>query len=79
MPIFHFNLADHEYSPDESGTELASVDVARIEAVIFAGAYLRDHPELVWDGRRFEVQVTDDDGQRVFTIAVEANENIDSN
>lgn len=71
MPIFHFNLADHKFEPDDEGTELADADVARVQAVIFAGSYLRDNPGLIWDGQRFEVQVVDDGGAKVFTVAVE--------
>ena len=71
MPIYHFNLANHECHPDVEGTELADADQARIQAVIFAGAYLKDNPGLIWDGRRFRVEVTDDADKKIFTVAVE--------
>jgi hypothetical protein len=73
MPRFHFNLADHRREPDLEGTECESVQAARIQAVIFAGAYLRDHPGLVWDGRRFSVEVTDEAGSPVFDVTIEAS------
>ena len=74
MPLYHFNLSNDERENDLEGTELPNADEARIQAVIFAGAHLSDHPELVWDGRRFAVEVTDDAGKRLFTIAIEAHE-----
>lgn len=72
MPIYHFNIADHVDDPDETGTELPDDEVARIEAVTFVGAYLRDNPRLVWDGERFCVVVTDEQDRRLFTVSVEA-------
>ena len=74
MPVYHFNLDNHHRETDDEGTELRNDDEARIQAVIFAGAYLRDHPELVWDGRRFSVDVTTDDQCQIFSVAIEAKE-----
>ena len=76
MPIYHFEIADHVLLRDPEGTELASPGEARIEAIRFAGAYLADHPELLGDGRRFEVMVSDDSGGRIVTIAIEALEGV---
>lgn len=74
MPVYHFNLDNHHRELDAEGTELRNADEARIQAVIFAGAYLRDNPQLVWDGRRFSVDVTDDDQRQLFSVVVEASE-----
>jgi hypothetical protein len=70
MPLFHFNLADHVTDADVEGTELRDAAEARIEAIVFAGAYLRDNPDMVWDGHEFRVEVTDDTGAPVFTVVV---------
>jgi hypothetical protein len=74
MPVYHFNLADHLIERDIVGTELASPMVARVEAIRFAGAYLADHPELMDDGRRFEVWVTDDADRPVYTVSITARD-----
>lgn len=74
MPNYHFNLANHERIEDDEGTELPDLQAARIQAVVFAADYLHDTPELVWDGRRFSVEVTDDEGQMLFAIRIEAEE-----
>lgn len=68
MPRYYFDLADHENERDRTGTELADADAARKQAVIFAGAYLRDHPELIWDGKEIRVIVRNADDLVVFTV-----------
>jgi hypothetical protein len=72
VPRFHFNLDDHRKDLDEEGTELPNEDVARIEAVKFAGAYLSERPDLVSEGLRFRVIVTNDDGRELFEVKIEA-------
>lgn len=71
MPLFHFNLADHVRDPDLEGTELGSAEEARIQAIIFAGEYLRDNPGLVEDGEVFRVEVTDAQSTALFTVQIE--------
>jgi hypothetical protein len=70
MPVYHFNLSDHQKEPDPTGTELPDLRTARAEAVMFAGAYLRDEPGLVGGGEEFRVDVTDDAGAKLFSIVV---------
>lgn len=70
MPRYFFDLNDHERSPDETGTELPGLDAARVAAVKFAGDYLSDHPEIVWDGREQRVQVRQGNSNIVFTVIV---------
>ena len=71
MPLFHFNLADHVRDPDLEGTELASTDEARVQAIIFAGEYLRDNPGLIDGGEVFRVEVTDDQSAALFAVQIE--------
>ena len=70
MPRYFFDLADHETSRDDTGTELADAGAARVQAVIFCGSYLRDHPELVWDGKELRIIVRDEDRRTIFTVIV---------
>lgn len=70
MSRYCFDLADHECSADDTGTELQDDDRARIEAVLFAGAYLRDHPELIWDGKEIRVIVRTNESGAIFTVVV---------
>jgi hypothetical protein len=68
MPRFFFDLDDHNDSPDDEGIELPTADAARAEAVRFTGDYLRDHPEVAWDGGELRVRVRDEQGGIVFVI-----------
>ena len=71
MPLFHFNIADHVREPDLEGTELSDKDEARLQAIIFAGEYLRDNPWLIADGHDFRVEVTDHAGVPIVTIRID--------
>jgi hypothetical protein len=74
VPRYYFDLADHDDDEDDVGVELENADAARVEAVVFAGDYLRDNPGLVWDGTRFSVRVRDEDGRRLYSVEVSAKE-----
>ncbi len=70
MPRYFFDIDNHTHDADDEGTNLADDDEARVQAVIFAGDYLRDHPEIIWDGSRFSVAVRDENDAVLLTIAV---------
>ena len=74
MPRFFFSLEDHEGDIDHEGTELSGPVAARISAVTYLGEYLRDHPDLIWDGHRFAVLVEDENRNRIFHVQVESDE-----
>lgn len=71
MPLFHFNLADQGRDPDLDGTDLADADEARVQAIVFAGEYLRDNPGLLVNGTVFRVEVTDDRASALFAVQIE--------
>jgi hypothetical protein len=62
MPRYFFTTADGIREPDIDGTELPDVATARVEAIKFAGEVLSDHPEIIWDGEDFRVEVSDENG-----------------
>ena len=74
MPRFFFHIDDHIHEIDDEGQELSGAAEARVQAIIYAGSLLRDEPGLVWDGRQFEVRVTDEAGRPVTTIHVGATD-----
>jgi hypothetical protein len=77
MPRYFFTLDDHERTVDEDGTELASQEEARSQAVMFMSAWLRDHPHQIWDGADVRVEVTDERGAMLFSVVamgLEANQ-----
>ncbi|GGD99665.1 hypothetical protein GCM10011515_19380 [Tsuneonella deserti] len=65
---YFFNLAGAVQDPDNVGVELESLSDARIEAVRFAGRYLRDRPEVVWLGDEFRIEVMNASGLILFTF-----------
>lgn len=72
MPRYFFDFKNHLDDTDADGTEFAGVDEARVAAVIFAGAYLKDHPEFIWDGRRISLEVHERDRPVMFVVDIEA-------
>ena len=67
---YFFHLNKPSRLNDEEGLELADAVTARREAVAFAGAMLRDDPEMVWDGQELRVQVERDDGRHICTVVI---------
>ena len=68
MPRYFFATADGERSPDDQGTELPNHAAARVAAIKYAGAMMEKKPEVLWDGRDFRVEVTNEQGLMLFTI-----------
>ncbi len=70
MPRFFFHSEDGVLDLDQTGTELADTSAARLEAMRFAGALLKDRPQALWEGSRWRMIVTSEDKTILFTIEV---------
>ena len=70
MPRYFFHRTDGTFDPDREGTELADLTTARIEAVKFAAGTMQEHPEDVWLGSGFRVEVTDEGGILLCTVVI---------
>ena len=68
MSRYFFHTADGSRDRDTVGTELKDHGAARNEAIKFAGHVMADQPEVLWDGRDFRVEVTDEREMLLFTI-----------
>jgi hypothetical protein len=69
MPRYFFNVRDGRNIQDEIGSDLDSVEAARIEAVETAGALIRQLGASFWDEPdQWTMEVTDDSGQVLFTL-----------
>lgn len=68
MPRYFFHTADDGHDIDREGFDLANDADARVEGIRFAGAMMKDQPDLLWDGRDFRVAVTDENRRLLFTI-----------
>ena len=74
MPRYFFDVADGVFSPDSEGSELDNLEQARFEAVRLAGALLGDNPAKFWQCEDWFVEVKDDHGLVLFTLAAMATE-----
>ena len=70
MPRYFFHRADGVFDPDEEGTELPDLAAARIEAIRFAAASIKDQPEEVWKGHNFRIEVSDEEGMLLCTVVI---------
>lgn len=60
MPRFHFNVYDGISSLDKVGTEFATWEVARLEAIQAAGEILKDTPERFAMDKDWRMEMTDE-------------------
>ncbi len=74
MPRYFFDIDNHKHVNDDDGTDLADDEVARVQAVIFAGDYLSDHPAIARHGAHFRVAVRNDQGHVLLAVAVTIDE-----
>lgn len=68
MARYYFNTVDGTHGRDQDGLELRNVNAARKAAVRFMADMLRDDPEIVWDGRDFRIEVTDEADHSVLIV-----------
>ncbi|WP_120251137.1 DUF6894 family protein [Sphingobium limneticum] len=70
MPRYFFHTVDGGRDFDQEGTELPNDAAARKAAIRFAGAVMHDEPDVLWDGRDYRVEVTNETGALLFTIVM---------
>jgi hypothetical protein len=68
MKRYFFHTADGSRERDSDGMLLVSLDAARVQAIRFAGEVLSTEPEVLWDGKDFRIEVTDDKDMLLFTV-----------
>ena len=68
MPRYFFHVHDGSDFPDLQGTTLEDDNAARIEAVRFSGALLRQGAENFWNGQEWSMRVTDEEDLTLFEL-----------
>lgn len=68
MPRYFFIRTDGHVEEDVEGTELPDLASARLQAVIYAGASLKDDPNFVQEGQDLRIEVSDGEGTPLFTV-----------
>ncbi len=72
MPRFFFNVTDGIDIVDHEGVELADLPAARLQAVHYSGELLKDHPDTLWVGHEWRIDVTDAARHILFSIHISA-------
>ncbi|WCS28588.1 hypothetical protein LOK46_32300 (plasmid) [Methylobacterium sp. NMS14P] len=66
MSRFFFNVYDGVSAPDDTGTELANWQDARVAAINLAGSILRDEAHRIALSDEWHIEVTDERGLTLF-------------
>jgi hypothetical protein len=74
MPQFHFDVTDGTFTPDLTGLELPDIPAARAHAIERMTELLASHTEAFWLGQEWLIEVRDDCGLVLFTLAFRATE-----
>lgn len=70
MPRYYFDRRDGGFDPDTEGTELPGLEAARIEAINYAAAAVKDRPDYVGEGNDFRVEMFDERKLLLYTVVV---------
>ena len=70
MAHYFFNIVEDDHKVDVVGADYPNPEIARMEAVRFAGRILADEPERVWKGAEIRVEATDAWGTILFTLLI---------
>ena len=70
MARYFFNIVEDGHKVDAIGADYLDAEIARMEAVRFAGEMLRSEPERIWKGAELRIEATDTWGTVLFTIVI---------
>ena len=70
MARYFFHIDDGEVSLDTEGYELASLEVAKCEAVTMAGKMICEAPDRFWDRGEWTMTVADERGLTLFRLDI---------
>ncbi len=73
MPRYYFHVMDGRALVDTEGTDMASLDEMRMEAIRMAGRVLSDDADRMSDRRPWQMTVADETGTTVFSLKFEAD------
>jgi hypothetical protein len=72
MPRYFFHVHDSVDILDDEGTDLPGPNEARVEAVVVAGAMLRDLGGRFWNSSEWRIWVVDEAGETVCALRFSA-------
>jgi hypothetical protein len=71
MSRYFFDTTGAEQERDLEGCELPGPAEAKLAAVTFAGAYLRDNPSLILGASAWHVEVRDQSARLLYTVKID--------
>jgi hypothetical protein len=71
MTRYFFDTAGAEQERDLEGCEFPGLAEAKLAAITFAGAYLRDNPSLILGESAWYVEVRDQSATLLYTVKIE--------
>jgi hypothetical protein len=74
MPRYFFHIEDGASTPDDEGTELEDLAVAKCEAVKLAGQVMCDAAGDFWEKEEWKLTATDEHGLVLFCLQFVATE-----
>ncbi len=60
MPRYFFDIRDGEFIPDPVGRDFASLEAARLQAVVISAELLMQNPSRFWEGEEWQLEVRDE-------------------
>jgi hypothetical protein len=70
MARYFFNVVEDGHAVDTIGADYPNSEIARSEAVCFAGQTLKDEPERIWKGAEIRIEASDAWGTVLFTLLI---------
>jgi hypothetical protein len=74
MPRYFFHVINGEFVPDEIGTECATADEVKDEAVRATGEMLKEQGLNIWKTKRFYMFVADEQNQTCLKLAFDVED-----
>jgi hypothetical protein len=74
MPKYFFHVVNGEFVPDLEGTECATTEDIKAQAVVVAGQMLKDQGIQLWRTRRYDMFVCDEQNKTHLKLSVQAED-----
>jgi len=74
MPRYFFHVVNSRFIPDTEGTECATADEIKAQAIKSAGAMLKDMGLQVWTTNRWYMFVTDETSRTLLKLGFDAED-----
>jgi hypothetical protein len=74
MPIYHINIRTESHIASTVTVDKEDLFELRQEMARFVGELLKDHAELIWADKDWQIDVTDSEGLILYVLHINASE-----